>query len=540
MSVATTIPSNFITKEPANPQRPVGFWSDVRTGARDTYLLVLARWRSVRNPAARWGIAFGGIILLAGVFLASNTSAIVKALAAQGLDSTGGLFAITWILALQRGELGDVGALTVGGALIAAIFAPFTGSSTLSLAPAEDLQGVRLARSHRYFDSLVINCISGIGLLQLLALSGITSVLSLAGSKGPAMLLTWMVWLLVVILTTTIGWSLEWVLRKWGKGVRRGLGVAGVIIIVGLVIADTDSARSLWGIGTPYASLIRGAADGNVTLIVLAAVTLSLTSLGLLVAGLYATRQALAHPAPVPALGKRRRGIRLPKDPTALMTRLMVTTLLRTPECRRPIIGILAIGVPALTFIPLTENLETAVMLAVPLAVSLAWGVNVFAVLGPGMTWLTSQPALITKAPRVAAYIQFLVTVALIVVLYLAAEFSGNAGPGAGQRLLVGALITGALSAAVSVNLSVSRPLRARLSGRGDSLVPPVTSLNYLFRLLFLACMPAFLVMATGTTYQLFYVINFLVLGFAGIAWAELKFRKPQVRSRIVAEVSAQ
>jgi len=522
------------------PVSAVGFWSDVKAGIRDTSLLVRARWRAVRNPAARWGILIGGAILLLGVFIASNMSVLVKTLAAQGLDSTGGLFAITWILSLQRGGLGDVGAVTVGGALIAAIFAPFTGSSTLSLAPAEDLQGVRLARSHRYFDSLVINCISGIGLLQLLALSGITSVLSLAGNRGPAMLLTWMIWFLVVILTTTIGWSLEWVLRKWGRGVRRSLGVVGVIIIVGLVIRDTEAARSLWGIGTPYATLIRGASQGDAVLIAAAAVGLVLLSLLVLALGLIATRSALAHPAPVAAVGKRRRGRVLPKDPTAITTRLLLSTLIRTPECRRPIIGIVAIGVPALAVIPLTENLETAVMLAVPLAVALAWGVNIFGILGPGMTWLASQPALMARIPRVAAMLQFLLTVGLIFLLYLTSEISGNAAPGAGQRLMTGALITGALGAAVSINLSVSRPIRARLSGRGDSLVPPITSLNYLFRLILLACMPAFLVMATETTYQLFYVINFLILGFAGIAWAEIQFRKPTQRARVVAEVSAQ
>ena len=518
----------------------VPIYRDALAGMRDTMLLVRARWRAVRNPAARWGILAGSLFLLMGLFLAANTAFLVRGLAQQGIDSTGGTFAITWIISLQRGELGDVGAITIGGALIAAIFAPFTGSSTLSLTPVEDLQGVRLARSHRYFDSFLINCISGIGLLQLLALTGIASVLTLAGDKGPAMLLTWLIWVLVVALTTTIGWTLEWVLRKWGRGIRRLLGALGVVAIISLVASDTESARSLFGIGTPYATLIRGAAQGESTLILLASAGIIVGILILLVFGLAVTRKALAYPAPVPNIAKNRRAGKMPLNPTALMTKLLFLTLWRTPECRRPVLGILGLGLPALLFIPLTENLETAIMLAVPLAVSLAWGVNVFGVLGSGMTWLSAQPRTIGQAPRVAAAMQFVLTVLLIILLYLASYLSGNAPEGAGQRLLVGSIIAGSLSAAVSINLSVRHPMRARLSGRGDSLVSPVTALNYLLRLVFLACAPAFLVMATGTTLQLFYTITFLVLALAGVAWADIAWHKPKVRARVVAEVSAQ
>jgi len=521
-------------------EAPQSFWADAWAGIKDTRLLMSARWRAVRNPTARWGILIGSGILLFGIFITSNTAALVKALATQGIDTAGGVFAITWILSLQRGELGDVGAITIGGALVAAIFAPFTGSSTLSLAPVEDLQGVRLARSHRYFDSLIINCISGIGLLQLLALTGITSVLALTGDKGPAMLLTWIIWFLVVTLTTTIGWGLEWVLRKWGPGVRRLLGLMGVSIIVLLVVADTDSARSLWGIGDPYAQLIRAAANGELVTVALALI--GLISLGFLLVwlGILATRSALAYPAPTSNASKNRRVRRLPKKPTNIMIRILATTLWRTPECRRPLLGIIAIGVPALIFIPLNENLESAIMLAVPLAVSLAWGVNVFGVLGSGMSWLSSQPKIILQAPKIAAAIQFLITVTLIMILYATSELSGNAPPGAGERLLTGAVIAGALSAAVSINLSIQRPMRARLSGRGDSLIPPVTSLNYLFRLILFACLPAFLVMSTGTEYKLFFTLDFLIISVAVTAWAQAQWKKPATRSNVVAEVSAQ
>lgn len=521
-------------------EKPLSFWQEIVAGTKDTRLLLSARWRAVRNPAARWGIALGAIILIFGLYLTSNTAFLVKALATQGIDTAGGTFAITWILSLQRGELGDVGAITIGGALVAAIFAPFTGSSTLSLAPIEDLQGVRLARSHRYFDALVINAVSGIGLLQLLALTGITSVLTLDGEKGFAMLLTWVIWVLVVILTTTIGWSLEWVLRKWGKQVRRALGAIGALIVVALVVIDTESAKSLYGVGDPYAQLIRGAADGNSALVLVTLPVLAAAGLAMLWLGVLATRSALSYPAPVLNLSKNRRVRRLPRNMTALMTRLLVNTLWRTPECRRPLIGIIAIGIPALLFIPLNENLETAIVLAVPLAVSLAWGVNVFGVIGSGMTWLTAQPRVIGQAPRVAAMMQFLLTVSLILMLYLASYLSGNASEGAGQRLLVGAIIAGSLSAAVSINLSISHPIRARLSGRGDSLVPPLTSLNYLFRLLFFACMPAFLVIATATTLQLIITIDLLIIALALVAWAEIRWRKPEVRARVVAEVAAQ
>lgn len=514
-------------------------WVEAFQGLRDTRNLIAARWRAVRSPGARWGIMLGALIILLGVLMASNVSVIVKTWAQQGIDSTVGTFAITWILSLQRGELGEIGAITIGGALIAAVFSPFTGSSTLSLAPAEDLQGVRLARAHRYFDSLAINCVSGIGILQLFALTGVTSVLTIDGAKGPAMLITWAIWFTVIILTTTIGWSLEWVLRRWGKVARRLAGAIGVSVIVTLIVWDTERAKNLYGLGNPYAWMVRGAATGDDWMIIAIAFGILFFAIVLILLGLRMTRKALLLPAPVLNVGKERRARTTPTDAMSMMVQLITTVVVRTPECRRPILGVVFVGVPALLFIPLTENLETAIILAVPLTVSLAWGVNLFGILGSGMTWLTTQPRVIARIPLAAASIHFVVTVAMVMILFGASYLSGNADAEVGKRLLIGAVIVGALSAAVSINLSTDRPIRARLSGRGDSLVPPLTALSYLMRLIVFACIPAFIVSNVDPREQLLYTIFFLVLAAGGVARAHFRWSRAQVRAAVVREVAA-
>ena len=513
--------------------------TEIRRGIHDTVLLLTMRWRGVRNPVTRVGVYAGAAFFSVGLLIMVNLGYIVRVMGAQGEGTAAGVFALSWIQALQRNEIGDVGAITLGGALVVAVFAPFTGSSTLTLAPVEDLHGLRLARLHRYFDSVLVNCVSGIGLLQLLALTAITSVLSLDGTRGPALLVTWAVWLSVIVLTTTLGWVLEFTLRRWGLKARWRIGAviaAGVTIAV---VLDPRNGRTVFGLGDLYSSMINSAASGTVT----GAVTPLLAVLAMIAVimwvGLIAARQALTLPAVVLRRATTRRHRAMPAQPSAMAMRLLTDTLWRTPEVRRPLLAVLAIGIPGLMIAQMSENVENAIMAAVPLAVSLAWGVNVFAVLGPGMSWLASIPGVLGRIPYAAAILQLFLVVLLVETLWLAAYVTGRATPESGLRLLTAAVVTGCLSAVFSLHLAIRRPMRARLSGRGDSLVPPLTALNYLMGLLILVCLPASLVSGAPSAVRLAAVSVSLVIFAAGTWWYGRHFARPEVRYRVVSEVSA-
>ena len=513
----------------------------LREAANTSLLLVALRWRMIRQPHVRILIAVAGIFVLFGLTAAVNLGYATRNIAEHGLATVAGTYAQLWVTTILRDQTGQIGAFALGGTFIAAIFAPFTGTATLSLVPVDDLPGLRLPRLHRYFDSLLINAASGVGLLQLISLTAVTSLLSLDGPHFGAMIVTWIAWTMLVVTTTTTGWILEWVVRRFGRNARRLAGLIALLVIGVPILLDPSHGTTLFGLGPVYAQLLRDSVHGSDWPLVLPACIFLAMLLALFWAGVKATVAALALPAPVLSTGKVRR-VRgpLPAQPLPAFTRLLTTTLWRTPESRRPMIAIVGVGIPSMFLVQMDYNVETALNLAVPLAVSLAFGVNLLAIFGPGLTWLISRPRLLEPLPRVAAALQILLTVGLIMLLWLVAFLAGHADLAAGERLFVGSVISGFLAAAVSIDLTLRRPIRARLSGRGDALVPPLTALGYLFRLILLACVPAIIVLAVEDfRVHLAGLAIAVVVGTGWIALSNRRWANPAHRSAAVAAVAS-
>lgn len=505
-------------------------------GAQDTARLIASRWRG--TPARAHGlILLAFIAAMAALFSAANMGSALMAMADQDISPTASRFAQAWLTSLQVNELGEIGAIALGGALIAAVFAPFTGTATLSVVPVEDLGSIRPARLHRYFDALAVNAVSGIGLIQLFALTGIASVLTIERDKSPAILVAWGTWVALVFLTTALAWSLEWVVRRYGKGTRNALLVVAVAGLVGFVVRDPFAARGVFGLGDAYSRLIKSLgplADAFpfLALTAVACVALALT-------GAAAARAALNLPAHVPAAPRRRRS-RAPRTVTGQVAHLLLSTITRTPELRKPILALVGLGVPVMVFTTIDDNVLVTLVLAVSLAISLAWGVNVMGVLGQGCTWLSSQPRLIGRVPAVATVIHATLVLGAFTLLIAVAWSRGNATVDIVRSGMLAATVAATLSATISIRLAVTRPIRARLSGQGDSLVPPLTALAYLGLLLVFAAAPAaFIALGVGSP-MYWPMFAACLLASAALAYLnERIWRDPARRARTVATVAS-
>lgn len=508
-------------------------------GARETALLIKWRWRTIRSGTVRAIITVGAFIVLSGLITAANLGATIRVFAAQGSETAAGIFATTWLIDLERNTLGDVGAIALGAIAFAAFFAPFTGSSTLSLAPVEDLHGLRPSRLHRYFDSLLINAVSGIGLLQLLTLTGIASVLTLDGTKTFAIFFAWIIWACLVSLATGVGWTLEWVIRKFGKRLRLLMGAISLVIVGIAIYLDPAHGQTLFGLGNAFAETLRQASSGRAEILAIPFLIATLILITLLLLGIYSARQSLALPLPIVHRKQERKSTSIKGGHIRQTSMLLAAVIWRTAESRRPIIAVVLFGIPGMATVELSGNIETGVMLAVPLAIALAWGVNLFAVLGQGMSWLNSQPKLLSFIPPVAAVLQALLTVGLVFILWITAFVTSNSNLAGGGRLISGATVAGFLAATISQALSIFKPIRARLSGRGDALVPPLTALGYLVALMIFAVAPAASIAALPVWWRLISTLGVIVLSAILLGVLHSKWSNPERRSRVVATVAS-
>lgn len=489
MSTQTEEPPTVTTPTPPQHKPRLSVFpgiSEIRSAARDTNLLLKLRWRFVRSTKSRFFIVVGFAVFLLSIFIASQVGTLIRRYAEQGVETAAGQFAVNYVIALNRGELGTIGAGAVGSVIIVALFTPFTGSGMQALASTEDLSGLRPTRIHRYFDSIITNAASAIGFLQLVTLTGIGSLLTLDGGRTGGLLFIWSVWPVLLLLSVCTGWAIELTARKYGRNARWAAAATFIVAIATAIYFDPDKGTTLFGVSDQIAATLGAAANGETTTVVRNLGIVAVLAIIMFIVGLALSRAALALPAPVPVRRtERRRLISISRKPDVALMQILFAQLVRSPEVRRPMLTVLIIGVPAVWFAG-NINILTTMVIAVPLAVALAFGINVFGVLGPAMPWLASQPHLMRRLLRYCVLLQFSITMGVSMIIWTPATLGGRLALDDLAAVAAGTLVSTALTTRSAAHKSVNRPHLMRVGTRGDMIVPPLTAINYTIRFAFL------------------------------------------------------
>ena len=513
---------------------------EMRMGWSATKLIISLRWRLVRLRKTKVLITFGGVFVLVGLIASINIGyALSLSIKQQNVNQNINIQTmLSYILHAAQNNFGAVFLISI---FAMAIFAPFAGSSTVSLFPSEDLQSIRPNETHRFFDSIIINCVSGIGLLQLLTLTGITSILTMDINKFIPLLLSWGLWFFLVTLMTTVGWTLEYTVRKFGKIKRRITGLLLTLAFGGGFFASAYFGKSPFAIGNSYIREIRNTGSHGIdSQSIILIVSIILGIIVLFIVGSFITKKALLLSAPSTSMGLGHRAPKLTTSLKNLSISLLFKTLWRTGECRKPIIAILCFGAPAMFFSSTTTNLGPILIIAIPLTVALSWGVNSFGILGTGMNWVASQPKLIKKLPFYSFIIQFLLVLAMTVFLWLLAFFSGHSSIHKAIPLFAAIIISSIGTSVYSSYLSIKHPVRTQLTSRGNALVPPLTALAYLLQLIIIASIPS-----TIMTLKLPFIWQFTSMDclFASymisLIALEVIWKGAETRARVIQIVSA-
>lgn len=511
-----------------------------RSGIASTFLLARLRWRMIRVTGVRTAIVGAAFFFACATAIIANFGFAIAAVA-QDPTSPVNTFARDLVAQLSDGRIEGIVSLTLVVLMSVALFGPFTGTGTVSLAAAEDLFGMRPARAHRYFDSLAVNAVSGLGILQLLGLVGLNSLLALDGPRLPGMLFAFALWGCLIALMTLIAWTIEWTVRRFGRWQR--YTVAAIFASLGGVIYVTnpDAATSLYGVGQAYVALLRGA---EFSLLLTAVIPCAfLIGAALVLSGLRMFLNADKYLPPTNHTGKTGRYRAFPAAPVLVAFRVVMGTVLRTPQTRRPMIAAIVFGTPAVIAVPMDPLLASSLSFAIPLTIALSWPANFFGILGTGMPWLMSQPRITLAWVKALLLAQVVLTLAVVAVLSGVAVLFGRASvPQVQGVLLQAAFITFAVSG-VTALLAVSKPLRAQLAGRGDALVPPVTALIYMVLLLAFTALPGAAFGGMLTDSPAVEALALLAPGAIGLlcgAIALLRWRSPEVRSHVTSIVGAE
>jgi hypothetical protein len=428
----------------------------------------------------------------------------------------------------------------LGSVVATAIFFSLTGVGGGSLFPAQELVGIRPHRLHWYFDTLVVQAVSTVGVFQLVALTALGSLMTLDGNRGPGFLIVWAMWPMVAAMEVMVAWAIELAQRVYGPVVRR---VAVTVLVCGAGLAlflDPMHGQTLFGAGDLFASAIRKATLGQWT-DALPVFTLTMALTGLFVTvGVTFTQAALLKPAIASSAPRSYWRWKISTKPVFALTQILLLQVVRTGAIRRPILAVAMVGPPAVLLSHGSFTVMIALVVIIPMAVCLAWGVNIFGVIGPGMTWLTVQPNVNRMILGVAVAVQLFIIAVLSVFVWAPAAVFGIIDLRTAASVVSATVVTALITTRSAATKSVRRPYHVNVSQRGDQIVPTLTSINYTLRFVLGGGLAGILVLTVQS-------LPFQLAVVAGVAiWTTCRFIKlarywgsRSVQGRVVAVIAA-
>ena len=424
----------------------------------------------------------GVALIFLALFVCANLGALIRSLAEEGTGNAANVYAINYLVSLERGQIGSFGALALGSVVATAIFSSLTGVGGASLFPAQEVVGIRPHQLHRYFDSLVVQAVSAVGLFQLSALTAVASLITLDGQRGPGFLIVWGMWPMVAALGVMVEWAIGLSQRLYGRVVRL-VAVAVMVTVAGAaLLLDPNHGQTLFGAGDLLASAIRRATLGQwMAALPLFTLTMVLTGLFVLI-GASLTQAALQRPAVPASVPKSYWRWKISTKPVFALTQILLLQVIRTGAIRRPILAVALAAPPAVVLTHGSFTVMSTLVVTIPLTVALAWGVNVFGVIGPGMTWLAAQPNVSRMILGVAVAIQLSIIAILSVGVWGPAAVFGIIDLRTAASVAAATMVAALITTRSATDKSVRRPYHVSLSQRGDQIIPPLTSINYTLR----------------------------------------------------------
>lgn len=465
-----------------NPLRYVPSPADLIAGASGTGMLMRVRWRMVRGVWAKVGVGIGAIFMFLLVFASANLGAMIRNIAQQGADNAATIYAMNYITSLERGQIGSFGAVALGSVIATAIFSPLIGVGGSSLFPALELVGIRPHRLHRYFDTLVSQAVCVVGVFQLITLTVLGSLLTLDGDRGPGFLIAWAMWPMVIALSVMAAWIIDLCQRLYGRVARWATATVLLVVSGTAIWLDPAHGQTLFGVGDLFASAIRRATLGQWTAALpVFAGTALLTGLFVIVGATF-TQAALMKPSVPPAAPRLFWRWNISANPVFALTQLLLLQVVRTGAVRRPILAVAIAAPPAVFLTHGAFAVLSTLVITIPLAVALAWGVNIFGVIGPGMTWLAAQPNVGRMILGVAIAVQLIIIAILGVGVWGPALLLGFVDLQTAASVAAATLATTLITTRSAAAKSVHRPYHVNVGHRGDQIIPPLTSVSYTLR----------------------------------------------------------
>lgn len=511
---------------------------------RDSLIFMNARWNFIRSTKSKFLLWVGIAAIFVGIFLASNTGYLIRYIAEgnSAQDTALKQYAIIYLQSYMRGELGLLVAGTLGIAIISVFVSPFTGTVSTSLISSAHIVSVRRDDKHRFTDSIFTQFFSSISLLQLLTLTTVASLLTIDGNNTWGILYAWMSWPVLVLLSVFFLWVAEYLYRVFGERTRLTIA-GGFLVLVGIAaLLNPKNAETAFGIGEIYAFNIKNFDTFDADQKIIAIGALFFLSTAFFFGSYFASIKTLAHPERMKRVKGRKRPPKWKTSPFYMVetVKVLFSQIWRNPETRKPLGATILFGAVMLFATNGTFSVSSTFIIIVPLIVSIAWGSNLFGVLGQGFSWLSSQPYVMGNFIWIAYFTQVTVTSFIYGLILLPSIIGGRMPVGSIAGMILAFIAVNAVMSRSAIEKSAKHPFPVRAGARGEAILPPATIIGYTLRFSLWSGQLGVIVIVSGN------IMLQLVIAFLAVTWAlfrvSLLHRKwnkhPEMRNKILLTVN--
>lgn len=511
---------------------------------RDSLIFMNARWNFIRSRRGKILLWLGIIAIFGTVFLASNTGYFIRRIAEGNMAQDTALkqYAIIYLQSYMRGELGILVSGTIGIAIISVFVSPFTGTVSTSLISASHIVSVRRDDKHRFTDSILTQFFSSISLLQLLTLTTVASLLTIDGNNTWGILYAWASWPVLVLLSVFFLWVAEYLYRVFGEKTRL-LMAALFLGIIGLaIILNPKNGETAFGIGEVYAYNIKNFNHFDTDQKIISMGALFFLSIACFFGAYFASMKTLAHAERMKPAKKRKRPPRWQTSPFYAVetVKILFSQVWRNPETKKPLLATIAFGAIMIFATNGTFSVASTFIIIVPLIVSIAWGSNLFGVLGQGFSWVSSQPYIMGNFLKIAYLTQVAITSTIYFLILLPSIIYGKVPTEQIAGMILAFTAVTAVMTRSAIEKSAKNPFPVRAGARGESILPPATIISYTLRFsLWSGQLGVIILIIPDIFLQL--GITFLAVTWALVRlhWLNAKWNKnPEMRNRILLTVN--
>jgi len=461
-------------------------------GFSDTFTILALKWNGIKKLSTKIIIilSFGlGLLLLYGVtnigtallVAATNNNDYVNASLQQ--------YAILYLNSFANNQLNVFVSGVLGATIATVLITPFSGYSLGGLVSTRDMATVKANDNYKLSDSLLVQSLSSLSIIQLFSLTVLSSLLTIEGSSGPGIVFGWISWIIIIFFSVAFMWCIEFANRKFGNKTKIGV-VLGVVAIAGVaVLIDPFHGTTFFGLSPLYIEVIQSL--GNQSL------TYDLTAygfafgliifFGLIINFVGSKTLALQEPVILKA-NKNNKASFISSKIKIDFSQMIRIVVFRYKVIWRPILITSIFSSLFLLGLGSGDSngkvIFSSFVVITPLVVCMSFGVNLFGVLGSSNIWLMSQPRWRESALIRLATTQLGIIAIAYVILFLPSLILGKLTFEGLFEALPGFIASSLIMTVFAISKSLKNPVKYVPSSRGDAILPPTTMLNYIVKLM--------------------------------------------------------